>query len=702
MTNDNQDSPSRETRLESWKEIASYLQREVRTVIRWEKLEGLPVHRHHHLSRSSVYAYPSELDAWRANRKPAPDSARSGLWRPAPAFASAVTIALALMMAGSGPHVGALAGSSSAALTVRRLENPPSDTPGAAPSPDGRYLSFADWRTGNLTIRDLRTGEERPLTTEGTLGMDNAPVSQDAGESVWSADSGQIAYTWSLGARTVELRVIGLDGGKPRVVSRYEDGESLRCTDWSPDGKLILASFSRENGPEQMVLVSATDGTTRVLAEMKRSIFPETMLFSPDGRLVAYDVLPDDSTPERDIRVLSLDNGEATPLVQHPADDFLFGWSADGKWLVFASDRTGALGLWIVGVDGGRAQGSPRLVKAGIGRVLPMGLTREGALYYGVVTATEDVFVADLDPKSWNVIGAPRKAIEHYEGGNYSPAFSPDGRYLAYVSKRGSSPYPTNFGNALCIRSLETGQEREFYREIWRLGLRYVGRLGWSSGSRFITFGGSDGISITGVYRLDLKTGGIARLIQLGPSERFLGGVSSRDGKYSIHALGDRKSNSSRIVARDLRAGGQRELYRFPRLERGITMALSPDGRLLSFMNAGWGAERLLQAMPVLGGEARVIWDFGPTKEGAPGGPHTWTPDGRYIMFSTLPGWALWRVPVEGGKPEKAGLERPWGILDLTIHPEGRQIAFAGRGGPSDLSEVWVMENFLPVSTKVQ
>jgi hypothetical protein len=51
-------------RLESWKEIAAYLKREVRTVQRWEKKEGLPVHRHQHDERASVYAYKSELDAW--------------------------------------------------------------------------------------------------------------------------------------------------------------------------------------------------------------------------------------------------------------------------------------------------------------------------------------------------------------------------------------------------------------------------------------------------------------------------------------------------------------------------------------------------------------------------------------------------------------------------------------------------------------
>jgi hypothetical protein len=55
-------------RLESWKEISSYLGRSERTVRRWEETEELPVHRLHHEKRGSVYAYASELDAWRESR----------------------------------------------------------------------------------------------------------------------------------------------------------------------------------------------------------------------------------------------------------------------------------------------------------------------------------------------------------------------------------------------------------------------------------------------------------------------------------------------------------------------------------------------------------------------------------------------------------------------------------------------------------
>jgi TolB-like protein/Tfp pilus assembly protein PilF len=59
-----------ERRLDSWKEIAAFFNRDIRTVQLWEKREQLPVHRHEHGSRASIYAWPEELRAWLIQRKP--------------------------------------------------------------------------------------------------------------------------------------------------------------------------------------------------------------------------------------------------------------------------------------------------------------------------------------------------------------------------------------------------------------------------------------------------------------------------------------------------------------------------------------------------------------------------------------------------------------------------------------------------------
>jgi Tol biopolymer transport system component len=589
-------------------------------------------------------------------------------------------------------------------LTARRLENPPADiSMYGAVSPNGRYLSYTDWRTGDLALRDLKIGQLRPLTNEGTEGKDNTAVYQSAGASVWSADSKQVAYVWQIQdsvSERIELRIVGLEGGKPRVISQIVEASYMWSLSWSPDRKYIAALVSQRNEPDQIMLVSTMNGSVRELSDLTRQIYPTTIRFSSDSRHIIYDRLSDNMNPERDIVVMNIDTGQETPLIQHPADDYLLGCSMDGQWLIFASDRTGNLGLWVVNLSGTKILGEPRLIKPGIERILPVGLTSEGALYYGVVRATEDVFAVDLDPATGKVTSPPRKLVESYEGGNFTPSFSSDGKYLAYVSRRGNSPYPTNVGNALCIRSLDTGEEQVFYREIWRLGLRHIGGPDWSPDGRFIIFGGSTGISGYSIYRIELKTSEISRIYLCGPDERLSGGAYGPDEKGFI-ARAKLDAGFSQIVVRDLRSGEEKELFRYPQVERGIRTALSPDAHWLCFSNAGWGGIRSLNIMPASGGEVKEIWSFGEIQRGTPGIHQAWSPDGRYILFSApdtsdMRVWDLWRVPVEGGKPEKAGLQRSWGIFNLTVSPDGRQLAFAGRGGASTDSELWVLENFLP------
>ena len=78
-------------RLESWKEIAVYLDRDTSTVRRWEKSEGLPVHRHVHEKQATVYAYHSELDAWLESRRPKES------WHPAPSKSDGNEVWLAVL-----------------------------------------------------------------------------------------------------------------------------------------------------------------------------------------------------------------------------------------------------------------------------------------------------------------------------------------------------------------------------------------------------------------------------------------------------------------------------------------------------------------------------------------------------------------------------------------------------------------------------
>jgi hypothetical protein len=66
--------------LDSWKEIATFLNRGVRTVQRWQLKEGLPVHRHNHHKRGTVVAFASEIHQWQMSREQG-NPAASGSYR---------------------------------------------------------------------------------------------------------------------------------------------------------------------------------------------------------------------------------------------------------------------------------------------------------------------------------------------------------------------------------------------------------------------------------------------------------------------------------------------------------------------------------------------------------------------------------------------------------------------------------------------
>src|SRR5262249_16316779 len=102
-------------RLDSWKEIAQFLNRDVRTVRRWGKSEGLPVPRHLHQAKSSVYAFRSELETWRAARIPVTARRRwARMWR-----ATALSMTAVLLMASyrSGPTANAASEGRGVSLT---------------------------------------------------------------------------------------------------------------------------------------------------------------------------------------------------------------------------------------------------------------------------------------------------------------------------------------------------------------------------------------------------------------------------------------------------------------------------------------------------------------------------------------------------------------------------------------------------------
>lgn len=523
-------------------------------------------------------------------------------------------------------------------------------------SHDGQRLSYFDWGTSNFTLLDLESKKERSLTrnlTGAWLG--------EAYGSVHSPDGKEIAYVWWNSYDILELRVLGLDGAGPRVVYRNKDLSHLDVADWSSDGRYILCTFHLSTGRSQIALVPVGNGAARVLKTFDWP-GPGRLSLSPDGRYVAYELAGD-------VFLLAVRGTHEAVLVENPAKDFNPIWTPDGSRILFTSDRTGTSGIWVLSVADGNPQGAPELLRADLGKTWPLRFARGDTYFYGVQTGMQDVYVAELDPKTGKVAAPPSQASRRLVGANRWPEWSPDGKLLAFVSDQppGGQDRPV-----LSILSLETGKQEELHPRM-----KHIERLRWSPDGRSILAGGRDERDRRGLYLIDAQTGDISPVVQSGGMGVVWQSAWSPDGRTIYYTMG------AGIIARDLVTGQERQIH--PGASKHF--ALSPDGRFLAVPRDDG---LVLDIVALDTGQSRELLRVRVTDGGAFYKALSWSADGRFVFFTKLP--ELWRVAVETGESEKVGIAME-GLHGLRVHPDGRRIAFfAWTFG----AELWAMERFLP------
>ena len=550
-----------------------------------------------------------------------------------------------------------------------------------SPSPDGRLLSYVDWDTGNgeLAVIEIATGKKRCLTHK-------APGDESwyfVGYSIFSPDGKKLAFTRWKDDDTTDLRIINVDGSGQRVLLSEKEIYDFLPNDWTADGKYILGVLQKNDKTNNIAYVSAIDGSFRIIKELDK-VPPGRLGISSDARWIAYDFPQDEKSDKRDILLLADDGSREVPLVKHPADDRFLGWAPNGDWILFSSDRSGNWDAWIMPIKDGKPQGDIRLVMRDFGQVgslgkLPRGFTQNGSFYYSVRASLGDIYVAELDTEKTNILRPAKKTALRFEGSNSDPVWSPDGKYLAYLSEREPEGLKST---AICIMNMNTGEEIELFPKF-----KGCARLRWfPDGKSFLVFG-IDENDQTGLFKVNAKTGEIT-LIVTGDSGYYTAGCSP-DGKKVFYGADLWKEKIFRILMYDLSTQQKKEIYRSER--QIFRMDISPDGKQLVFWET---KDNTIKLISIDGGQPKVLLKL---EEGGINSV-AWSPDGKDIFFSKIIKGGktgkceLWRIPSEGGKPEKFELALD-GLINLDIHPEGSRIAFTLWHVDE---EVWVMENFLP------
>jgi len=571
-------------------------------------------------------------------------------------------------------------------------------------SRDGRYIPYIGWagaQSGNLFLHDLVTGTDRQLTDTATDGKPGAPIEEFAENPAISRDGTKLAYAWYRSDHDRgELRMIDLTpNGIPqfRIVFDSADIEWVSPHDWSPDGKWIALELSRKDQTKSIGLVNVSDGTLRILKSTEWRGSNRTV-FSPDGKFLAFDLPSRDDTENRDIFAITVDGSREIPLVTHPSHDTLLGWTSDGKRLIFASDRSGSMGIWAQPISDGRPQGAPELLKREIGSSWQsMGLTDSGTLFSvtGNKDAVFNIRSASIDVNTGKLTSPPEDAVATFVGSNRMPVWSPDGKYLAYQSLRASVGMHRY---VIGIRSTDTGAIREIeplpnFVEIRSLEWNPDGK------SLIVTGYGRKGL---GVSQVDLQTGKSRTLAE---NSLYVGLMGAGGSKLYLMNQGYAPGGSDfyrALIEKDLASGKERELVRGADVNN---IRMSPDGKWITVGVPSTIEARRAQrtpeilAFPTSGGEPRVLLKA----DGAQAvRVISWMPDSRSLQIvKVLSSQSLerWLVPVDGGTPTNLGTIQPKDFFGriFSLHPDGKRIAFEVRS-PTKPQEVWILENFLPKS----
>ena len=556
----------------------------------------------------------------------------------------------------------------------------------STPAPDGRYSSFTD-NSGNVALRDHTSGTDRRLTHTadwGSNGYSNVPVV--------SPDGRQVAYVWYVHPENAaEVRVIETDGAQPihRVALRTSINEIPYKLAWMPDGRQIQAIRFLPDRTSQIGTITIENASFRSIKSLEWRR-PNMLSLSPDGRYIAYDVPATDPGSPRDIIVLATDGSQETTTVRNPANDSFPLWSPDGSRLLFLSDRTGRNGLWTQPMERGRASGPPALLRADVGPISLLGLTKSGTLHYveeGLVRP--NIYMVELD--GFRATKPPTVLTERVINSNVGSTWSKDGEYVAYYSFLQVSADMRS--GVLVVRATSTGEERTIPLPT-RVSSRFQAGPKWFPDNRSVLVESADaegpGFSF---HRLAIDSGNIERLARL-PREVSSYDLS-RDGRTIFYVLNEDKGQ--RVMRFDIESRQESELRHVGFPVEIVSLAVSPDGSQLAATLLGASVE----VMPANGGSVREV--FRPsTPDGSTGSLRqalSWTPDGRSLLFARGDS-SLWTVPATGGEARRVALDLR--VKSPELHPDGRRLVFVGLpplrpGAEIQTSRVMTLENLLPV-----
>jgi Tol biopolymer transport system component len=650
-----------EDRLDSWKEIAAYLNRDVTTVQRWEKREGMPVHRHLHDRIGSVFASRAELDAWARSRNLRPVEASDNI-----ASSTDTSEPLASLVTGEPwsrnkwklvlPLVAGVALAVGASLWLQRTEyfwrSPIADArlqtvtdfggleEAAAVSRDGQFVAFLSDRDGpmDVWVTQLGSGQFHNLTRGSAPELVNPSI-----RTLGFSPDGSFVTFWVRKPNAASGGGIGVWavptlGGSPKPylegVAEFDwsrDGSRLAYHTPGPGDPLFVSNGSRR--PEDRPIFTAADGL--------HSHFP---LWAPDAAFIYF---VQGSLPDKlDIWRIS-PSGGVPERITSQSGRVSYPVLLNRRMLMYLACEPDGSGPWLYSMDVERR--TPHRLTSGLDRYTSLAASADARrLIVTLARPKETLWRLKIGDAPAEASAAARISVTTSAGS--SPRLGSN--YLLYVSATGTSE---------SIWKLVNGADMELWSSV---GARVFGGPAISPDGRYIAFS----------VRQHEQT--ILYVMQAdGTNARIV--ADSLDLQGAPSWAPDGQSITTAAVDH-----GVPHLFRVP-IDGGLPAAFvqeysvdpawAPDGRFVAYSGPDIGTTFSVKAVT-----AEASAHSLPTLTLTRGARHlAFLPGGKALVFlrGEIQHKNLWLIDLEtGAERQLTNFSPDFEIRDFDISPDGREV----------------------------
>ncbi|HTD74753.1 MAG TPA: hypothetical protein VK652_14575 [Steroidobacteraceae bacterium] len=431
-----------EGRLDSWKKIAVYLKRDVTTVQRWEKREGMPVHRQLHDKMGSVYAFRSELDAWMKSRsehnalsgteptgdspamEPSPAAAHSrsrwALMAAAGGLAAIAVVAVTWFERSDHFWRNPIAGAAYQSITGFDGQNE-----AAAVSRDGQFVAFLSDRGGrtDVWVTQVGSGQFHNLTH----GVEGEFINSSIRTLGFSPDGALVMFWLRSRSRPpgedINIWTVPTLGGEPRPFL-----EGVAEAVWSPDGKRLAYHTPGAGDP---LFVSDGKGLSRsppilIAPPGLHSHFP---VWAP-GDLIYFikGTLPD----QLDVWRVGV-RGEGPERITSQTARLTYPVLLDRRTLLYLAHASDGSGPWLYGMDAERRV--PHRLTTGVEQYTSLAASADGHRVIATVSEPARTLWRVAIAEASDSMSTPER-ITLGTGAGFTPRVGPN--YLLYVSAVGA------------------------------------------------------------------------------------------------------------------------------------------------------------------------------------------------------------------------------------------------------------------------